>query len=74
LSLVKTDKFFTPLVLPKFCNDFVEVDFFGKFVKYSFTDEMCQKDRILKDEVKQQKKIRTAQRFRVIEKCCYKRL
>jgi hypothetical protein len=56
LSLVKTDKFFTPLVLPKFCNDFVEVDFFGKFVKYSFTDEMCQKDRILKDEVKQQKR------------------
>jgi len=55
-SLVKTDKFLTPLLFPKFSNDFVEVDFFGKFVKYSFTDEMDKKDELMKDEVKQQKR------------------
>ena len=50
-SLVKSEKSFSPFVFPKFTNDNIKINTFGKFISYSFVQQIESKDKLLESEV-----------------------
>lgn len=56
-SLVETGNKTAPILTnPKFTNDWVEVNFWGKIVRQDFQSLISSKDELFKDEVKQFKR------------------